>query len=276
MFFNVYKGFIMKYLFIFSLFFAVAVSGAERKMGTVTAGVLNVRVKPSAKSDTVLQLKRGDEVAVIEKGKEWTAIRPPENSSLYVSSALISDGKLKSAANLRSGPGVNFQSLGILPKGTAVTVLADKNSWSRIGVPDCALKCYVASAYIKFEETKPAVKNDAAEKKVIAEKTPAAPAEKTVSKNDIVSFSGENFRKLQKNYLKGSARNITVEGTLNGPAKSVYGNTYILYTAQKDYHIAGVIPGNIDMKKKVQIQGVCNIIPGWDSPVIEIKKISQK
>ena len=138
----------MKYLLIFSLFFAAAAFAANETKGTITAGVLNVRVKPSAKSDAILQLKRGDEVVVIEQGKEWTAIRPPENSSLYISSALIVEGKLKSAANLRSGPGVNFQSLGILPKGTPVTVLADKNSWSRIGVPEAAIKCYIARLHL--------------------------------------------------------------------------------------------------------------------------------
>ena len=260
----------MKYLLIFSLFFAAAAFAADEPKGTITAGVLNVRVKPSAKSDAILQLKRGDEVVVIEQGKEWTAIRPPENSSLYISSALIVEGKLKSAANLRSGPGVNFQSLGILPKGTPVTVLADKNSWSRIGVPEAAIKCYIASAYVKVAAP------PAPAKETPRKETPAVTEKPVIKKGDIVSFDNDKFRELQKGYLKGSARNITVEGILEGPAQSSFGNTYILHAGKKDYHVAGIIPGNIDITKKVQINGISNIIPGWDSPVLEIRKISQK
>lgn len=256
----------MRYLFVFSMLFAAALCSADSVKGTITAGVLNVRVRPSAKSDAILQLRRGDEVAVIEKGEEWTAIRPPENSSLYVSSPLIADGKLKSAANLRSGPGVNFQSLGILPKGTAVTVLADKNSWSRIGVPAVELKCYVASRYVKVEEVKAA-----------EVKKPEAPVSKpVVKKGDIVSFDNDKFQNIQKNYLKGTAKKVTVEGILKGPAKSVYGNTYILSADKQEYHVAGVIPANIDLTKKVKIEGISNIVPNWKSPVLEIRKISQK
>lgn len=260
----------MRYLFVFAMLFSVALSAADTAKGTITAGVLNVRVRPSAKSDAILQLKRGDEVVVLEKGAEWVAIRPPENSSLYVSSPLISDGKLKSAANLRSGPGVNFQSLGILPKGTAVTVLADKNSWSRIGVPEVAVKCYIAAKYVKIEEVKAAAK---AEESKTAEAEVRKPV---VRKGDILSFNNDNFRKLQKDYLKGSARKITVEGMLKTSSNSTYGTTYILCADKKNYHVAGVIPAGIDISKKVEISGISNIVPGWSSPVLEIKKISQK
>ena len=83
----------MKHLFVFAAVFAALTLCAGEQKAEVTAGVLNVRVKPSAKSDTILQLKRGDEVIVVEKGAEWTAIRPPANASFYVSSPLIADGE---------------------------------------------------------------------------------------------------------------------------------------------------------------------------------------
>lgn len=259
----------MKHILILAMIFSTAVFAADvpkakLPQGTVTAGVLNVRVRPSSKSDAILQLKRGDTVVIVEKNDEWTAIRPPENSSLYISSPLIADGKLISASNLRSGPGVNFQSLGVLPKGTPVTVIEDKNSWSRIEVPNVDIKCYVATRYIKIE----AVENTAEKK---PEKTPAIP-KPVIKKGDIVSFDSDSLQKIQKDYLKGSAKKITVEGKLQSTTLS----SYMLITAKQNYHLAGIIPGNIDLTKNVQVQGVSNIVRGWKSPVLEIKKISNK
>jgi SH3-like domain-containing protein len=57
--------------------------------GSVLTGRLNVRAKPSASSTVVCQLSRGERVEEIEKRGEWTSIRPPRGTYLWVSSELI-------------------------------------------------------------------------------------------------------------------------------------------------------------------------------------------
>ena len=259
----------MKHLFVIAVLFYALSLIAENQKAVVTAGVLNVRVKPSAKSDTLIQLRRGDEVVVIAKGDEWTAIRPPERSSLYVSSPLIADGKLKSNGNLRSGSGVNFQSLCILPAGTPVTVVEDKNQWSRIAVPDVDVRCYVASRYLKFVET-PAKNTET--KEVIP---PVAPV---VNKNDIISFGKEKIDAMKKNSIvKGTEKNVEVTGILTETsAKNSQVRTFGLNMENQFYHVAGVIPAAVDIAKPVKISGVSLNIRNWKNPMIIIQKIVQK
>lgn len=260
----------MKHLFIFSVVFAVISLYAEAQKATITAGVLNVRVKPSAKSDAILQLKRGDEVAVLEKGAEWTAIRPPEKSSLYVSSPLIADGKMKANGNLRAGSGVNFQSLCILPAGTPVTVIEDKNSWSRIAPPAVDVRCYVATRYLKFSA--PAK----AEQQTNTDKPAAKPAAKPVKKGDVVSFGAASIKSISKDYIKGTAKNVTVVGTLHESSSKTHGKTFVLSSSDRNYHLAGVIPGNIDRSKPVAVKGISRMVREWSMPVIEVENITQK
>ena len=260
----------MKSLFVFAAVLSAFSLFADVQKASVTASVLNVRVKPSSKSDALIQLKRGDEVVVLEKGAEWTAIRPPEKSSLYVSSPLIADGKLKTNGNLRAGSGVNFQSLGILPAGTPVTVLEDKNSWSRIAVPAVDIRCYVATAYLKFAEPV---------------KTPSVPAavsapEKKVevTKDDVISFREADLEALKDIYVKGTERNVDTIGVLRETTSKKYGKTYILRANDgRHYHVAGVIPvKKIDCSKEVRVRGVSYVLYKWKFPLLLLKNVSQK
>lgn len=57
--------------------------------GSVLTGRLNVRAKPSTGSTVICQLSRGERVEEVEKGAEWTSIRPPRGAYLWVSSELI-------------------------------------------------------------------------------------------------------------------------------------------------------------------------------------------
>lgn len=257
----------MKNLFAIAAVFSIlSVCVADQK-ASINAGVLNVRVKPSSKSDMICQLKRGDEVTVMEKGEEWTAIRLPENSSLYISSPLISEGKLKSNGNLRSGPGVNFQSLGIIPAGTPVNVIEEKNSWSKISIPALPVKCYVATRYLKFVDI-PAQ---------TAEKTVEKPLPKPdIKKGDILSFDNASLQELRKRFVKGTEKNITVTGTLRKTSNKNYGSTYSMESKGKYYHVAGIIPASVNIDSEVEISGTARIVNGWKYQLIEIEKISNK
>ena len=258
----------MKHLFVFAAVFAALTLGAGEQKAEVTAGVLNVRVKPSAKSDTILQLKRGDEVIVVEKGAEWTAIRPPANASFYVSSPLIADGKMKTNGNMRAGSGVNFQSLCILPAGTPVKVLDEKNSWSRIAVPAVDVRCYVASQYVKLiPVAAPAADN---------KKTDTPAVQPVIKKGDIVSFNSASIKKISKDYVKGTEKNITVSGTLAEISSKEHGTTFVISVDERYYHLAGVIPAAIDRSKTVEVKGISRMVRSWKVPIIEIEKITQK
>lgn len=57
--------------------------------GKVSCGRLNVRANPTLRSTVLCQIRRGDDVEVIEESGDWTAIKAPGNAGLWVSSELI-------------------------------------------------------------------------------------------------------------------------------------------------------------------------------------------
>ena len=112
------------------------------KVMTVTAnGGLNVRSGAGTGYGIVGGLSKGAQVTVYEMSNGWARI----GSGQWVSAAYLSEGAQSSSStktmyvtangglNVRSGAGTQYRVLKTIPKGSAVTVYAESNGWSRVG-----------------------------------------------------------------------------------------------------------------------------------------------
>ena len=111
-------------------------------------GDVNVREKPDIKSDLVGRLPSGTEVILISAGTEWSKIdsgkitgyvqniflsnTPGQNSNEeHIAYVLSSDSM---AVNFRKEPSRNAKMIDRLVTGTAVKVLSNEGSWSKVEV----------------------------------------------------------------------------------------------------------------------------------------------
>ncbi len=120
----------------------------------VTADRVNLRARPEATSEVVGQVSKGDRLASGgEKVAEWLQVMPPAGADLWVYDELINEGVVAaSRVNIRSGPGINYRSIGRLEKGARVTVRDTKGQWLKIApVPGCS--AWVSEEYVKDAAT---------------------------------------------------------------------------------------------------------------------------
>lgn len=167
-----------------TIFSALTLQAGEE--GTVTARLLNVRMKPELRAPAVMKLRAGDKVDVLSLQGEFYEITAPAKTPVYVSEVFLRDGKVTSPVNMRMDMAQEAPSYGLLPAGTVVKVeRTTRHNWAKIAPPE-GLKLYVAKSYIKVAApvtapaAAPAAKPETAPAKVQTE-TPA-PAEKPVEK----------------------------------------------------------------------------------------------
>lgn len=183
----------MKYLSCLSLsvLFFLPLCAVAGTPGKVSGTSLNVRSAADIKSPIVGKVAKDAQITVLAKKDNWLQIAAPETLKVYISEALVSDGKVIRGVNMRSAMSDKAPNLGELPAGTPVKLLDERAyGWVRIAPPE-SLTVYVAAMYVDFdekalvpEEKKPEEKSAAPAKeeavaKQEAEKAPApeAPAE---------------------------------------------------------------------------------------------------
>ncbi len=135
------------------------------ELRVVKADNVNLRARPSRAAEVVAQLKKGDEVklletkSVVEGGKtqQWGRVNLPASAKCYVSSKFIANGKASGdAVNIRSGPGMNFKEVGKLTKGEKVEVVKAGAEWTQIKpTTDCF--GWVATDYLEAVPLTPPV-----------------------------------------------------------------------------------------------------------------------
>ena len=118
---------------------------------------VNLRARPLHNAEIITQLKKGDEVRLLEtksvgegsKTQEWSRVTLPGTAKCYVLSKLLTDGKASAdAINVRCGPGTSFKEVGKLAKGEKVVVVKAAGEWTQIKPTE---KCtgWVASAFLE-------------------------------------------------------------------------------------------------------------------------------
>ncbi|WP_294437015.1 hypothetical protein [uncultured Victivallis sp.] len=150
--------------------------------GTVTARLLNVRMKPELRAPAVMKLRAGDKVDVLSLQGEFYEITAPAKTPVYVSEVFLRDGKVTSPVNMRMDMAQEAPSYGLLPAGTVVKVeRTTRHNWAKIAPPE-GLKLYVAKSYVKVAApvtaaaAAPAAKPETAPAAAPAAKPETAPA----------------------------------------------------------------------------------------------------
>ena len=153
----------------------IATAGSE---GTVTADLLNVRLKPELKSVVVAKLPHGTKVDILGTVGDFYEISAPDRTPVYVSAVYLRDGKVLSPVKMRTAMDRHAAAYGLLPAGTKVKVLLETPlGWAKIE-PPASLKVYTAKNYVKAAEP---VKESEAAKPAEAEKPAAPEAAKAVA-----------------------------------------------------------------------------------------------
>ncbi|MBP0727206.1 N-acetylmuramoyl-L-alanine amidase [Bacillus sp. RG28] len=147
-----------------------AVSAATiSQTGQVTATSLNVRSGPSTSYKTIIALKKGSNVTIIEKQNGWYKIKSGQTTGwvrdTYIK--LISTtntttnpkpslpvttnqtGQITAASlNVRTGPSTSYKSIASLKSGSQVKILEKKNDWYKISYGK--ISGWVSGKYVKI------------------------------------------------------------------------------------------------------------------------------
>lgn len=125
-----------------------AAPAAEPEAAVATQRNVNVRGQAKLNSEIVTHLKRGDVVTILEEitlknakadePAKWAKILLPASTAVWVSAYFVDPNSKTVTATrlrLRSGPGENYSTLGMIEKGTVVKELETKGNWIKIEAP---------------------------------------------------------------------------------------------------------------------------------------------
>jgi len=114
-----------------------AASAAQaRDFVSIKGNVVNVREKPTTRSDTLWELAGGYPLQVQSKNGKWLKVRDHEGPLGWVFAPLTTKTPHRvvtsSSANLREKPGTNHRIVGKLEQHEIVRTLSSQGSWARV------------------------------------------------------------------------------------------------------------------------------------------------
>ncbi|MGG1572281.1 SH3 domain-containing protein [Fictibacillus sp. NRS-1165] len=128
----------------------------------VNATSLNVREKATTSSKSLITLKKGQQVKVLEPGSTWSYIQASNGTKGWVSKKYLSPSAPISPQpsvkkgyvtandlNVRQGAGTTYKVLGRLNAGAEVQVISSKGDWLSIKTSK-GLNGWVHKAYITY------------------------------------------------------------------------------------------------------------------------------
>ena len=107
-------------------------------LAEVTSDHVNVRAGQSVNFEKLCQLKKGEEIVVIEKSYHWYKIQLPSNAQCFVSEKYMQlldegfGGITAEGVNIRAGTDINSTVIGQLDKGMKVSILERLDGWYKI------------------------------------------------------------------------------------------------------------------------------------------------
>ncbi len=146
---------------LFILFFLtgiLSVSAQEKFpfLAVINKADVNLRAGPSINFEKLGQLKKGQEVVVLEKSYSWVKIRLPETALCYISQKFVQPRVedihvvTGSHVNLRAAAVEKANIIGRLNQGTLVRVKECANGWCRI-LPVEGSYGWVSEDFIQFK-----------------------------------------------------------------------------------------------------------------------------
>ena len=262
--------------------------------GQTRPQMLNVRISPAANAGVVDKLKRGTEVEIVGEEGSWFKIKLPKSADSYLSSEYIKDGKTITRVQLRYGPGINYQSYGVVPSGTAVKVVSTKHpQWTQITPPD-GFYAYVNSAYVAV--------SDDDYKKINGNSNAVPPYKRNQEELPKVNPASatdmaKSFERMRA-FFNSEPEDVTLSGEILKTDSAATGAAYALVTREnsKLVTLAVLYTGKVDwskwsdhntqaatgengvdlskyISKKITITGKKLSVPGWSYPYIVVESV---
>ena len=103
----------------------------------VVPGGADLRAAPSDTAFVVTQMLGGEAVDVCgDTSATWVSVVPPDRVSLWMYGDLVRNGTvIAPKVEVRSGPGINYEAVGLVAKGIALTVRGNQGPWIEIAPP---------------------------------------------------------------------------------------------------------------------------------------------
>ena len=170
---------------------------AEVSIGSVTAGTLNVREKPTTESGIIEKLSKGEQVLVLSQENNWANIRV-DNVEGYVSLDYITlagtadvplgTGVITgSTVNLRSAASTDSSVVAQLGQGKQVDVLGIKDKWYSVSVD--GQKGYIHPDYLELSKTASVSRGGADRIDTSENAAVDASDDKAVKRQEIVDYA---------------------------------------------------------------------------------------
>lgn len=139
-------------LFLFFLVIHLLISIGSLQGGTpyeVRGDRVNLRVRPDEHSEMLGQANHGYLLQVLDFDGEWAKVVPPESVEAWVHRDFIEEGVVRvSELNVRGGPGINYQVMGRIERGTRLEEVDRRGDWVRVKPPEGTV-AYISRQFIQ-------------------------------------------------------------------------------------------------------------------------------
>ena len=138
----------MKKLFVTFLFIASSALGGESLF--VEADRVNLRPVPDLDSEVLGQVNYGDELRLIEAQGDWVKVEPPKGIEFWVHQDYLHGVVVKAKKlNVRSGPGVNYKTVGQVFRNDELELIGTFSEWKKIN-PPTGMGVWVSKKYLRM------------------------------------------------------------------------------------------------------------------------------
>lgn len=107
---------------------------------SIKGNTVNIRAKPTTKSEIAWELIKGYPLQVIERKEDWVRVKDFEGTLGWVHQPLTSDAPYYlvkvDELNLRAGPGTNHSVVSKLNKYEIVKTLEKNDQWAKVQTED--------------------------------------------------------------------------------------------------------------------------------------------
>ena len=291
------------YLALLGVVMTVAAQGenilfAARAKGTIKANSLNMRLQPEADSPVIARLPGKSVVDIAGETGEWYRVLLPREIVVHVAAQFVINGKVTRDVNVRTAPGTEHPSYGLLPAGTAVQVLGYNNrrDWVKIA-PPAGLTAFVSKKFVEITpeeaaklrapvplapvaqtplpERLPGTLPETSRKNEIPEHIDPVPPPKVLTAEERAILFAE------MSFIPESAKSVRQTGVVCELAVKDYAVTHALVELSPNgshktlafLYSARQNPGEF-LNRTVRVEGIRRQVPDWKTPVIEVQTIT--
>ena len=204
-----------------------AISAQRVTTMKVSGERVNVRARPSLNAEVVGQLSDGQTVSVKSIQNEWVEIVMPTTMDLWAHKDFVRMGTVQTKKlNVRAGPGINYNVVGVLQRGDQVIPRGEFGEWIKIAPPEAA-SVWIHQDYIeraqRVDKKRAARRKRTVEPSVVRRPVPVAvPAHTRASQTQprvvVAAVDGGAESQLPADWklvpLEGQGKQVEREGIL--------------------------------------------------------------